>query len=82
MGYFAQHQVVDDFAAMDASKSPFDLILDAKAMQDQEVRGHLGMFQLSGEDVFPTPGHPVWRSKEPSSLRHAGPGKNQSSNSG
>ncbi len=52
MGYFAQHQVVDDFAAMDASKSPFDLILDAKAMQDQEVRGHLGMFQLSGEDVF------------------------------
>ena len=52
MGYFAQHQVEDDFAAMDATKSPFDFILDAKAMQDQEVRSHLGMFQLSGEDVF------------------------------
>ena len=52
IGYFAQHQVDDDFAAMDPAKSPFDFVLDAKAMQDQEVRSHLGMFQLSGEDVF------------------------------
>ena len=52
IGYFAQHQVEDDFAAMDPTKSPFDFVLDAKAMQDQEVRSHLGMFQLSGEDVF------------------------------
>ncbi len=52
MGYFAQHQVDDDFAAMDPAKAPFDFVLDAKAMQDQEVRSHLGLFQLSGEDVF------------------------------
>ncbi len=52
IGYFAQHQVDDDFAAMDSARTPFDFILDAKAMQDQEVRSHLGLFQLSGEDVF------------------------------
>lgn len=52
IGYFAQHQVEDDFAALDPAKSPFDFVLDAKAMQDQQVRSHLGMFQLSGEDVF------------------------------
>ncbi len=51
-GYFAQHQVDDDFAAMEPTRSPFDFVLDAKAMQDQEVRSHLGLFQLSGEDVF------------------------------
>lgn len=52
IGYFAQHQVKDDYATVDASRSPFDLIQDQKPLQDQEVRDHLGMFQLQGEDVF------------------------------
>lgn len=52
IGYFAQHQVEDDFAAMDPGKSSFDLVRDAKSLQNEEVRSHLGLFQLSGEDVF------------------------------
>ncbi len=52
IGYFAQHQVKDDYATVDASKSPFDLIQDQKPLKDQEVRDHLAIFQLQGEDVF------------------------------
>lgn len=52
VGYFAQHQVKDDFAALDARQSPFDVILDQKKMRDQEVRDHLALFQLQGEDAF------------------------------
>ncbi len=52
IGYFAQHQVKDDYATVDAALSPFELIQDQKPLKDQEVRDHLAIFQLQGEDVF------------------------------
>ena len=52
IGYFAQHQVRDDYTTLDASKSPFDLIQDERPWKDGEVRNYLGRFQLTGEDVF------------------------------
>ncbi len=52
IGYFAQHHVRDDYATMDASRTPFDIIQEQKRLLDQEVRDHLAIFQLQGEDVF------------------------------
>ncbi len=51
-GYFAQHHVRDDFSVLDPAQTPFDLIKDQMRLKDQDVRAHLGAFQLSGEDVF------------------------------
>ena len=51
-GYFAQHHVRDDFSVLDPSQAPFDLIKDQMRLKDQDVRDHLGAFQLGGEDVF------------------------------
>ena len=51
-GYFAQHHVRDDFSVLDPAQAPFDLIKDQMRLKDQDVRDHLGAFQLSGEDVF------------------------------
>ena len=51
-GYFAQHHVRDDFSVLDPDQAPFDLIKDRMRLKDQDVRDHLGAFQLGGEDVF------------------------------
>jgi ATP-binding cassette subfamily F protein 3 len=51
-GYFAQHHVRDEFSVLDPAQAPFDLIKDQMRLKDQDVRDHLGAFQLSGEDVF------------------------------
>lgn len=51
-GYFAQHHVRDDFSVLDPAQASFDLIKDQMRLKDQDVRDHLGAFQLSGEDVF------------------------------
>ncbi len=51
-GYFAQHHVRDEFSVLDPAQAPFDLIKDQMRLKDQDVRDHLGAFQLGGEDVF------------------------------
>ena len=51
-GYFAQHHVRDDFSVLDPAQAPFDLIKDQMRLKDQDVRDHLGAFQLGSEDVF------------------------------
>lgn len=52
LGYFAQHQVRDDYAVLDAGRSAFDLVQARSRLLDQETRDHLARFQLAADDVF------------------------------